>query len=362
MRASSIAYGYRALSALAVVLLWGVYTLNGGLKANFLAPWTGKLNEDTPLRTNYTGIFILDYLLNLLITFFYYTTNGSDEGAQLLAFEGYSTLQSSFLWLYAEMIRPGNKPWSIARPIVFVALCQMLGGAVSLPLYYAYHMVWVDSAKILRVRDLNAATALPFSFLLGAVLPAILGLAPTWEGPDSRSPEVHQKYLAILQLDPIWIALTQAIVTNALGRTRPGSGVDPCRAAHGWTRSSYLLAAASSAIAHLYTAARILASTDERTNLLRMRVPSPLDGPTGGLPDILARRSILFLQFDIPILDVASLAWVFFLLSRTTNGPRMSASKLALMLLIGYVTIGAGATVSLALYVREGTLPEKDES
>ncbi|KAI1756303.1 hypothetical protein F4782DRAFT_328014 [Xylaria castorea] len=365
MKATSLAFGYRALALLSVSLLWGFYALNGGLKANLLAPWNGKLNEEIALKNDYTGIFILDYPIGLLVSFFYFATNGSDEGFQLFVFEGYSTLQSSFVWLYAERMRPGSKPWTIATPLFFWTLSQVLGGAISLPFYYAYHILWIDSAEILRVRDQDAAGALPFSFLLGAVLPTILGCAPTWAGPDSRSPEVHQKYLAIFQVDPLWVILTQTLLAKFfrwLRSTESGDLVRTPKTAHRWTRASYLLAAASSAIGHLYTAARIYTSTEEGTNLARMRIPYSLEGPTGGLPDALARGTFLYLQLDVPIFELASLVWAFVLLSRTPKQSRPSALRSAVTMLIGYLTIGAGATVSLALYVREGLLPEKEKA
>ncbi|KAI1125170.1 hypothetical protein F5Y10DRAFT_247829 [Nemania abortiva] len=365
MKAASLAFGYRALASLSVLLLWGFYALNGGLKANILAPLNGRLNEDIALKNNYTGIFIIDYPIGLLIAFFYFATDGSDEGFQLLVFEGYSTLQSSFVWLYVEMMRSESKPWTIATPLFFATLSQILGGAISLPLYYAYHILWVDSAEILRVRDQHAAGALPFSFLLGAILPAILGLAPTWNGPGSRTPESHQNYLAIFQVDPLWVTLTQTLLVALfrwLDSTGGGDGVRSPKTAHRWTRASYLLAAASSAIGRIYTAARLFTSTDEGTNLLRMRVPNSPEGPTGGLPDMLARGTFLYLQFDVPIFELASMGWAFVLLTRLPNRPRLSAPMLAATMFIGYMTLGAGATVSLALYVRESLLPEKGKS
>ncbi|KAI1308309.1 hypothetical protein F5Y03DRAFT_350653 [Xylaria venustula] len=362
MKATSLASGFRALAFVAVLLLWGLYTLNGGVKANLLAPLNGKLSEDISLKNDYTGVFILDYPISLLVAFFYFATNGSDEGFQLLVFEGYSTLQSSFVWVYAEMMRPGTKPWTIATPLFFVILSQILGGAISLPLYYAYHILWIDDAEILRVRDQNAAIALPFSFLLGAILPAILGSAPTWNGPDSRTPGVHQKYLAVFQVDPLWVTLIQTLLTKLFHRlfsTESGDLIQTPKTAHRWIRASYLLAAASSAIGRVYTAARIYTSTEEGTNLVRMRVPHPPAGPSGGIPNALARGTFLYLQFDIPIFELSSLAWAFLLLTRMPNRPRESNLTLASAMLIGYLTIGAGATVSLALYVREGRLLEK---
>ncbi|KAI0095844.1 hypothetical protein GGR51DRAFT_544556 [Nemania sp. FL0031] len=365
MKAASLAFGYRALASLSVFLLWGFYALNGGLKANLLAPWNGRLNDEIALKNDYTGIFVIDYPIGLLVAFFYFATDGSDEGFQLFVFEGYSTLQSSFVWLYAEMMRSGSKPWTVATPLFFATLSQILGGAISLPLYYAYHILWVEDAEILRVRDQHAAGALPFSFLLGAVLPATLALAPTWNGPESRTPEVHQNYLAFFQVDPLWVTMTQILLVSLfrwLDSTGGGDAARSPKTAHRWTRASYLLAAASSAIGRVYTVARLFTSTDEGTNLLRMRVPYSLEGPTGGLPDTLARGTFLYLQFDVPIFESASMVWAFVLLSRVPKPPRMSAPMLVVMMLIGYITIGAGATVSLALYVREGLLPEKGKS
>ncbi|KAI0911234.1 hypothetical protein F4823DRAFT_586427 [Ustulina deusta] len=362
MRATSVAFGFRALAFVACFLLWGFYTFNGTTKANLLAPLNGKLNEAISLKTDYTGIFIIDYPIALLVTFFYFGTNGSDEGFQLLVFEGYSTLQSSFVWVYAEMMRPGSKPWAVATPLVFVTLSQILGGAISLPLYYAYHILWIDGAEILRVRDQDAALALPFSFLLGAILPAILGLAPTWNGPEARTPEVHQKHLALFQVDPLWVTLVQTLLAKLFRRllfSQSSDVVQAPKTAHRWIRASYLFAAASAAIGRLYTVARIFTSTEEGTNLVRMRVPHAPEGPTGGLPDILARGTFLYLQFDIPIFEFASLTWAFLLLSKMPNRPVASNLTLAFTMLIGYLTIGAGATVSLALYIREGCLREK---
>ncbi|CAJ2503148.1 Uu.00g105420.m01.CDS01 [Anthostomella pinea] len=356
MGVNTIVFCYRAQAVLAVFLLWGIFLLNGTLKALLLAAWHGKLSDDVPLKNDYTGVFVVDYLLALLVAFFYYATNGSDEGYQLLVFEGYSTLQSAFVWLYVEMARPGQKPGSIERPLIFGILWQCAGAGIALPLYYAHHILWIDSSDILRVRNVDAARALPFSFLLGAIFPAVLGSAPTWNGPDSRTPEVHQKLLAAWQPDPIWVSLIQYVLTKSSAGLRSRGEVHPN--AQLWIRTAYLVSAASSALGHIYTMGRIFLSTDEGTNLVRMCLPFPFTGPSG-VPDILARGPWLYLQYDILSFDAASLSWAFILLTRMPNGPRISKLALAVLLLAGFVTIGSGATVSLALYVREGMLPEK---
>lgn len=229
---------------------------------------------------------------------------------------------------------------------------------------------------MLRVRDADAAKALPFSFLLGAIAPAVVALAPTWQGPDARSATVHQTYLALFQVNPLWVASIQAILTLAFRRMRLSGGgggaagpglaatmtAADIRTAHRWARSSYLVAAGSSSMGHVYTAARAWVSTDKDANLFRMRVPSPPYGPAGGNSQLLARGTFLYLQFDVIIFDVACLVWAFLLLSRGGAAQaRLGISKaaLALAFLTGWIVIGAGGTVSLALFLREGLLQAK---
>lgn len=101
---------FHTLAYLAVFLLWGISLWNGTVKALLLAVWHGQMGEeDLALKTNYTGFPLLDYPIALLVAFFFYGTNGYDEGYQLFLLDAYSTLQSAFVWLYVESIRPGNQ-------------------------------------------------------------------------------------------------------------------------------------------------------------------------------------------------------------------------------------------------------------
>ncbi|KAI1332740.1 hypothetical protein F5Y16DRAFT_418677 [Xylariaceae sp. FL0255] len=360
MNVSTIVLSFRATAILAFILLWGLYALNGALKENLLAPIRGSIG-DTSLKNDYTGIFLIDYPLTVLVSFFWFGSNGSNGSFQLLVFEGYSTLESAFVWLYVESIRPGDKTWAIATPGFFATLWQFAGGAIALPLYYAYHILWEDNFQVRRVQDENAARSLPFSFLLGAILPAIICLAPTWEGPESRSVEAHQTLLAVFQANPIYVALIQAslvyVFEMVYSRTRAGPGL-PSRAAYQWIRGTYVIAAFCSTTAHVYTWLRVLASTEESVTLMQMRVPFYAGGIHDGLSHVLARGTLVYLQFDVLIFDLVSLAWAFTILSRLPNCP-ISKKTLLWLLFIGWVVIGAGGTVSLALYMREGLLPEQ---
>jgi hypothetical protein len=106
---------FLTLSALATFLLWGISLWNGTVKALIVASWYGKFEDGTLFLTQYTGIFILDFPISLLVAFFFFGTNGRDEGYQLFLIDAYSTLQVAFIWLYVESGRTGDKPYFIAK-------------------------------------------------------------------------------------------------------------------------------------------------------------------------------------------------------------------------------------------------------
>lgn len=222
-------------------------------------------------------------------------------------------------------------------------------------------MDWVGQGKIARAVDLEKARALPLSFILGAVVPAVVGMAPTWFGPEVRSAEAHQTILAAWQPDPLWVSwiLMGTVHAGAWFLGRSAGTADDRRKVHWWVRASYLLAALSSTLGHLYVVGRIVRSDSEAVSFVRMYVPFPITGPAGTNTNIFVRGPWLFLQYDLIIISLSSLSWAFLLLGPTPLGQRLSRPILGLIVLAGALTIGPGATVSLALFVREGQLPER---
>ncbi|KAK1979455.1 hypothetical protein LZ30DRAFT_596881 [Colletotrichum cereale] len=365
MTSHGVVLYFRLLAVVATILLWGVSLANGTVKALVLAVWHGTLSNGIPLRRSYLGFPPLDLLISLLVAFFFYGTNSHDEGYQLFLVDAYSTLQSAFVWLYIESVRPGAKPYWVSRPVVFGLLWQCFGGAVSLPLYFAVHLPWAMSGDAVRVHDAEQALAVPWSFSLGAILPAVVGMGTTWLGPGSRSHATHQLILGLWQPDPLWVSGIQSTVTRALSVVRPGRGHGPgsgprARAANAffWVRFSYLLASFTSGLGHLYVMGRIIASTDRTAvGFVRMYVPFLFSGPSGVGEDVFVYGPWLFLQYDLIIISSSSLSWAYFLLTGSGNLAEPVSSRRALLsLLIGVWVIGPGATVSLALWYRESTL------
>ncbi|XXH00492.1 hypothetical protein Hte_006838 [Hypoxylon texense] len=362
----SVLYFY-SLSTFAVIALWGVSLWNGTVEALIRAVWHGELEGGLPLMTDYTGVPLIDYPIAILVAFFFYGTNGHDEGYQLFLLDAYSTLQSAFVWLYVEASRPQNKPKWISRPVVFGLLWQCFGAAISLPLYYANHICWVSQPKtdIARVADPHRAMALPFSFLFGAVVPALIGMAPSWLGPHSRSSATHQVILATWQPDPVWVSWILLASTKILAtlfsdrkpRSKASRDAEGRKASH-WICASYVLAASSSAMGHLYVMGRIITGRSQAVDVVRMYVPFLSTGPPG-TSDILVRGPWLFLQYDFIIISLSSLSWAFLLLGPIYQKRQLSATALALAMITSSVVIGPGATVSIALLLRERHLPEQ---
>ena len=115
MAASTEILYFRSLAVLAFGLLWGVSLWNGTVKALILAVWHGQLTDGTTLKRDYTGIVPIDFLISLLVAFFFYGTNGHDIDYQHFLLDAYATLQSAFVWLYIESAREHPKPRSIQR-------------------------------------------------------------------------------------------------------------------------------------------------------------------------------------------------------------------------------------------------------
>ncbi|KAI0836870.1 hypothetical protein F5Y06DRAFT_272474 [Hypoxylon sp. FL0890] len=361
MNGQSVITYFRTLAVVATFLLWGICLLNGTVKALLLAVWNGRFNDEVELKTNYTGLPLIDYPIALLVAFFFYGTNGHDHDYNLFLVDAYSTLQSAFVWLYIEASRPGTKPRWVEKPMVFGILWQCFGAAISLPLYYALHVSWANQSKIFRAADADLTRAIPFGFLLGAVAPAIIGMAPTWNGPESRTAEMHQNILFAWQPDPIWVSLIQTGIITAMSLFRSTVGRNNGTAAtQKWVAISYVLAALSSALGHLYTMINVLAKPDPIATLIRMYVPFPFSGPAG-VTNIFTYGPWLFLQYDLIIISLSSISWAYIMLARASEGKGLSHGALALLMLVGSLTIGPGATVSLALLARERLLPVYDK-
>lgn len=106
LAASNTVTYFKSLALLGVVLLWGTGVLNGTIRALLSSVFvTGQLTDADALKTDYTGLAILDYPVAVLVAFFYGGTKGDHRMYSLFLLDAYATLQAAYVWLYAETIR-----------------------------------------------------------------------------------------------------------------------------------------------------------------------------------------------------------------------------------------------------------------
>lgn len=242
------------------------------------------------------------------------------------------------------LIHSGTEYLTSSSPLIWGVLWQAFGAAISLPFYYYHHLKWLDvSLHKVSSASLSDARVLPVSFTIGALVPAVAGMLPTW---FERSARQHQIILAAWQPDPVWVCLIQALITAISSTTHVE------KQAIWWTCISYLLAASSSTVGHLYTFGSVAFSSDPAIGFTRMYVPFLRTGPAGSEKK-LANGPWLFLQYDLIIISLSSLSWAYILVNRLHPVHRISPLLLSLMFLLGAAILGPGATVSLALLWRE---------
>lgn len=225
---------------------------------------------------------------------------------------------------------------------------QALGAAIALPLFFRVHLKWIDGVgNRLSPVDVASARSLPASFILGALLPAVIGMLPTWY---PRPDVLHQNILAAWQPDPVWVSIIQALLVFVLSSKTRNDGQ-----AVWWTRLSYLLAALSSASGHIYGMGSILMSADPAITFVKVYVPFLFAGPEGATQK-LASGPWLFLQYDLIIISLSCVSWAYLLMLRALPNKAWIRSYLPLIFLSSSAVLGPGATVSLALFWREGYL------
>jgi hypothetical protein len=211
---------------------------------------------------------------------------------------------------------------------------------------------WLETQSFnYRSVSLPAVKAIPISFLLGAIIPTVVGMWPTWY---HRSPIMHQRILAVWQPDPLWVAGIQLVAKHIFAYFQNSKVSDDAAEISRWVKKSYLMAAICSALGHTYVILMISFSTDPSLEFKRMYWPRFFTGPKGTEDNMLVNGPWLFLQYDFIIIALSSLSWAYILVLKTVKDlNQMHMVKLALFFALGTCILGAGTTVSLALYWRE---------
>ncbi|KAL8366736.1 hypothetical protein RB595_010545 [Gaeumannomyces hyphopodioides] len=388
MFGSSESMFYNAALVAALVSLWGIMAWNGGVAALVVAAWTGKLEDGSALRTKYTGIPGLDFVITILVAFSYSGTDGSDQVFRLALVDGFTSLQAFYVWLYSEdalrqqLPRLRRSP-AMTKPIFWTVGAQLFGGAVIFPVFFSAQSKSrvpheeEDLAKLHKSRNSASATAaaraLPLSFFVGAVLP----LAP-YVLPVSQLLTQHQHHAAVAAFIscPIWVSVLHRLFTAVQLPWLRTSPTGPSTTIRG-LRTAYIFTAIVAAVAHVYAVQGLVGIANAASAgkdgvgvsvwsiLARAYVPPPfyntnetgrklLDGPR------------IFLLYDCALMPLVSLVWAYFesLSGMEVSSPPRLGTKVAVILALfaGYVLLGGGCTMCLVLFWREGILLRRCET
>lgn len=179
------------------------------------------------------------------------------------------------------------------------------------------------------------------SLLLGFVLPMFLMLYPIAETPSS-----HQQYIAIFQVFPLSIALTQQILVLALGALELGCWDYSRITSDGQTvpRFLYGSVAAFSGGVHLYCVASLI--QDPSLSWINFFIPeSQAEG--------FGNQVLVFLKFDYLFTFLALYLWIYLEFQRLEF---LNKSMAVAGLVAGNIVVGPGGTAAIAWAIREQRL------
>ncbi|KAK8102440.1 hypothetical protein PG984_015586 [Apiospora sp. TS-2023a] len=362
----TVTSGFRVLGAIGFTLLWPVMLYNGTLVALLQAAWTGAFRDGRPLLTTYTHFPPLDFMISILVAFFYDQINGLDDGAWLLMLDLVATLQAASLWVLVEANRGGQRkrllelyvcPCPSLRRAVNCSLADtfgarffnwplmwnLVGAATVLPFYVYLHTQSTESDKPNPIISTARPRSLIIVSLLGVSVPAVFLLsAYTFASEFAR-----QVSIAVFVLSPLLLDALVAIVSYPKPNLPGGR-----RTSSDHVRYIYIWAGLASGGAHVYTLARTLLSQKESVGLATVFMPSP-SGVIPGSVNNIHDGALLFLQYDWIVVNITCWAWAYLLIEspQVYLGVKGWAAR-GLLTLLTTLFIGPGATVSCALYLR----------
>ena len=196
------------------------------------------------------------------------------------------------------------------------------------------------SSRYAAVSPIVVVTLIP-SLLLGFVLPMCLMLYPTAEA----SPR-HQQHIAIFQVFPLSIALTQQILVLALDALDLGFWDNKQNTGNGQTVTRFLYAsvAAYSGGIHLYCVVSLI--RDPSLSWIKFFIPESQAQGFGN-------QVLVFLKFDYLFTFLALFLWIYLDFQQLEH---LKKSTTAAGLLAGSVLVGPGATAAIAWAIREHRL------
>ncbi|KAK1580091.1 uncharacterized protein LY79DRAFT_672127 [Colletotrichum navitas] len=207
-----------SLSIAGGMQLWGRSLVDGTLVKLLSAvhgPDPYQLpGTQTQLKSSFTGVFAIDYLLRILVVFFWEVADGSHPASSAIGLYFLGQYFSVLLVFYLEDSRHGARP-SYVRPTLWLLLFQATGIGCAGPLWVLSHLGASNGGSVGRMSSLKdsleraaplSSPHVPFLILaalvMGYAAPASLMLLPS---PRVLSADSKQFALVLWNIFPIWV-------------------------------------------------------------------------------------------------------------------------------------------------------------
>ncbi|KAJ8126919.1 hypothetical protein O1611_g6720 [Lasiodiplodia mahajangana] len=177
-------YVLSLLSALGLLAQWGAMAANGTLLGLMITAWEGRFPDGSPMRTTWSGIWPLDYVIGLLVAFFYPVLNVIDLDSPAPVLLLTDLLLSLTVFSFMSLVQgQRSKGKGLLRyPAVWQLAWQFFGAATIMPIYlHSYMQTRASNDPALQI---DQAHKLPFMAFwavltnLPLLLPGIMGASP----------------------------------------------------------------------------------------------------------------------------------------------------------------------------------------
>ncbi|MCJ1229077.1 hypothetical protein MMC12_005742 [Toensbergia leucococca] len=249
---------------------WGLGARDGflGLLADRLHSKVQLLPAaEQPVRMTFTGLPLVDPLLQRLTIFLWPAIDGTWPGTSLVAFEFSGQFAGAWMVAGLEGLRLGNKGKLLTFTTIVGLLSQTITFCTILPLYFFLHLLTSptnlspsrtspNSAATDLLVDPIEVAAWPIAFTLSYLIPTALVALPT---PFYTSYPTCQIIMAFWELYPIPFKIFQVLLIRYFLTLRPASPSPTqspsqrCAQALTGLRTVYLFSATFGAITHIIT-------------------------------------------------------------------------------------------------------------
>ncbi|KAI1743941.1 hypothetical protein F4680DRAFT_407989 [Xylaria scruposa] len=336
-------YVFRLLSVLGLLAQWGAMAANGTLLSLMVTSWEGQFPNGVPMKTTWTGLWPFDYVLGLLVAFFYPLLNATDldNPAPILLLTDLLISLSVFNYMAAVEGRRRKDTSLLRYPAAWQLAWQFFGAATIMPIYlHSYIKARVSHTASLTT---DQANILPFT-AVWTVLTNLLLLIP---GVMGASPFVIQLCIVVWFFLPLATEFVQNRVSPLFTYYRPNRAYNPVLIGYG-------IVGSLSAIVHVVVG--LWACNSLEMSWARMYWPAYSAVKPG--PSLLLLGGTLFCQYGHMSLCSSVIALAAYTVSWDTSVTKppqgtSRAGHLIVSTIVLTVVFGPGTGAAWLLYRRE---------